>query len=284
MKYAICPISIAPVRCYPSEKSEMGSQLLFGEMVEILERKGRLWSKIRCATDHYIGWVNTYQLQIITPREWDTYTQNFAYNMEIVQPIIGEDFYLPITMGARLPCFDGMRFSLGGSYYSFSGQAVFPENIEANVGFLIKIARRYLYAPYLWGGRSPLGIDSMGFVQMAFQLLGFSFVKSWEFLIQQGKNVDFATQARAGDLAFFENKKGRLSHAGIILPDEQIIHAFGRVRIDRFDHFGIFNENLQRYTHKLRLIKRIILKSLTKEITPNNNTKAIVSTNQIELF
>lgn len=281
--YSICPVSIAPIRCYPSDRSEMGSQLLFGEMVQILETKGRLWSKVRCLSDDYVGWMNSYQLQAISEEQKEYYSENFAYNLEVVQPAIGDGFYLPLTMGARLPAFDGMRFNLDRQYFSFSGQAVFPKNIESSVGFLLKIARRYLYAPYLWGGRSPMGIDGMGFIQVIFQIVGHSFSRNWGNMINQGETIDFATQAIAGDLAFFENKLGRISHAGIILPDEQIIHAFGRVRIDRFDHFGIFNTDQNRYTHKLRLIKRILTPT-TKKNSSNNSTKTVVTTNQIELF
>jgi hypothetical protein len=264
----------------------MGSQLLFGEMVEVMETKGRQWSKVRCLIDNYIGWVRASQLKAITPSEMEEYQDDFAYNLDLVQPAISADYYLPITMGARLPNFDGMRFRFGETYYNFTGQAVFPQHIEPTIDFVLKIARRYLFAPQLWGGRSPMGIDASGFTQMVFRLAGIAMPRLVQQQLDMGKKiefVDFVELSLPGDLAFFENKAGRIHHVGIIMPDRQIIHVHGAVRIDNLDHLGIFNVDTQRYTHKLRVIKRI-LKPVKKVLSKSNNEKTSVSTSQIPLF
>lgn len=264
----------------------MGSQLLFGEMVEVFATKGRQWSKVRCLIDNYIGWVQSSQIKAITPSEMENYQNDFAYNLDLVQPAIAEDHYLPVTMGARLPNFDGMRFQLGERYYNFTGQAVFPRHIEPTVDFILKIARRYLYAPHLWGGRSPMGIDASGFTQMVFQLSGFPMPRNVQQQLDVDTNIefiDFVELALPGDLAFFENRAGRIHHVGIILPERQIIHVYGAVRIDSIDHHGIYNTDVKRYTHKLRIIKRI-LQPTKKNLSKNNMEKTNVSTSQISLF
>lgn len=282
MSYGICPLSIVPVRSSSSGSSEMVSQLLFGELLEILETKGRQWVKIRCHWDNLVGWVSANQVKPVTPSEFATYNEHFAYNLELMQAIMANDFFMPITLGAQLPNFDGIRFELEGVNYTFSGQAIFPSDIAPSAEFLMKIARRYLNAPALAGGRSPFGIDDSGLVQMIFKFIGTRLPREASQQVFLGEPIDFIEEAQPVDLAFFEDRMGRIAHVGIILPNLQILHAYGKVRIDTIDHFGIYNQEEGRYTHKLRVVKRILPKAnkLSNEaFQPSEFIK-----NQIELF
>lgn len=281
MNFGICPLSVVPIRSSASDKSEMVSQLLFGEMVEILDKRAS-WAKIRCAWDNYIGWIDAKQIKPITPSEFHLYQDNYALSMELVQPAVGDGFYLPITIGATLPKFDGLKFSLNGSNFTFSGQAIIPAELEASASLLIKIARRYLYAPYLWGGRSPMGIDCSGFTQVVFKMIGVTLPRDAYQQVEQGELIDFVEQCKPGDLAFFENKKSKITHVGIILPDNEIIHASGQVRIDRLDHYGIFNTTQNKYTHKLRVIKRVLPEQALNLDTQESEDEDAV--NQVEMF
>lgn len=281
MRYGICPLSVIPVRSNSSDTSEMVSQLLFGEMVEILEKKGS-WTKVRCIWDNYIGWVDTKQINLITPTEFEQYQEKYALTLDMLQGAMTNGHYIPITIGATLPNYDGVNFSLDGNSYTYSGQAVFPKDIKPNAELLIKIARRYLYAPYLWGGRSPLGIDCSGFTQIIFKMIGIKLPRDSKDQVEKGELIDFVEQGQAGDLAFFENRKGKITHVGVLLEDGKIIHASGQVRIDKIDHFGIFNEDRKKYTHKLRIVKRVLPpqpKSSKKETEDESEI-----TNQIEIF
>ncbi|HQU60102.1 MAG TPA: C40 family peptidase [Saprospiraceae bacterium] len=282
MSYAICSISIVPVRTGSSHSSEMASQLLFGELVEVLETKGRQWMKVRCAHDNFVGWVAGNQLKAITPSEFERFQQHFAYSLELYHPLMGENHCIPVVMGAQFPAFDGMRFRLEEDYFTFSGQAVFPENIEATPEFILKIARRYLNAPFLWGGRSPMGIDSSGLVQMAFKLAGIALPREASQQIYIGESVGFIEQALPGDIAFFENKAGRIAHCGIILPNNEVLHAYGRVRVDVLDHYGIFNKKQSRYTHSLRVVKRILAGKTEPKAAPVVVPEKVA--NQVQLF
>jgi len=282
MSYGICPLGVVPLRTGPNHSSEQSSQLLFGELFEVMDRQGRQWTKVCCHNDHYVGWVDSKQIQFITPSEFERYTHRFAYNLEVVQPVMANDHCLPITLGAQLPNFDGMRFYIGDTAFQYSGQAVFPDDIRASAEFVIKIARRLLYAPFQWGGRSPMGIDSAGFTQLVFKIAGYRFPREAGEQLYQGKAVDFVEQSQAGDLAFFENKAGRITHTGIILPDASIIHAYGQVRIDALDHYGIFNRALKRYTHRLRLIKRILPADTQRQTAQPDAAEAV--NRQVELF
>lgn len=249
-------MSVVPVRSSASNKSEQLTQLLFGEMVEIVEKKGRQWTKVRCIWDNCIGWVLTQQLSPLTDKEVQHFKQNFAYCLDLFQPLLLDEHSMPVVIGSSLPDFDGIKFVFDNHIYRYSGQAVFPEHILPTAENILKIARRYLMSPYQWGGRSPLGIDAPGLVQMVFKLVGVNLQRTAEKQVYQGELIDFNEQARPGDLAFFENKSGNISHVGIVMPEGKIIHAAQHVRIDMLDHYGIFNLPENKYTHRLRVIKR----------------------------
>jgi gamma-D-glutamyl-L-lysine dipeptidyl-peptidase len=280
MNSALCHLSVVPLRNSPSDRSEQISQLLFGEIVEILEKKGRAWSKVRCTWDHCIGWVQTRQLRAITETEHRFFDDRYAFCLDLFQPIHSDNYAMPVTIGSRLPDFDGMKFSLGGKTFTYSGQAVFPEHL--GTGKLLKIAKRYLQAPFQHGGRSPLGIDDSGFVQMVFKMTGIDLPRQAQQQVSQGELIDFAGQAQPGDLAFFENHLGNISHVGIIFPEKKIIHAAEQVRVDKIDHYGIFNEDLNTYTYRLRVIKRILKQAV--DLNQQKKEELAIQPNQVALW
>ena len=280
--YLICPYSVVPVRSSPQERGEQLTQLLFGDLLELLDQNGKTWSRVRCISDNTVGWVQTKQLMEITPSEYHQYRQHYAYCLDLLHPVMTENAYIPISLGARLPNFDGMQFQLAGKSYTFSGLAVFPTDLRATASLVLKIAQRFLYAPCQPGGRSPLGIDASGLTQVVYRIVGVYLGRESEQQVLQGEGVDFIEEAHPGDLAFFEDRKGKVEHVGIILPHRKILHAFGAVRIDKLDHYGIFDEQAQQYSHKMRVIRRV----LPPEPLPSNNLEDQPEAvkNQIELF
>jgi hypothetical protein len=282
LHWAICPLSVVPVRSGSHHRSEQVTQLLFGDLAEVVERKGRVWVKIRCQNDNTIGWVLTNQLQAITPSEFERFQEGFAYNLALLHPVMANNTYLPIPMGARLPDFDGLHFHLGDQTFTFSGQAVFPSELIPTAVLVEKVAKRLLNAPYQWGGRSPLGIDAGGLTQLVFQMVGIQLHREPDQQVHQGEPIDFVDEAKPGDLAFFEDKKGRIDHVGIVLPNQKIIHVHDCVRIDTLDHYGIYDSTQQKYSHPLRLIRRL-LPETPPEGTPAQQ-KATQIAAQYELF
>ncbi len=277
MELHVCRVSVAPVRRSASDKSEMVTQILFGETVKVLEKKGT-WRKIRCSWDDYQGWTDH---KLLLPIE-EKPTSN-VYTLELTQAVMAEDHFVPVLMGSRLPAYDGMGFSLGEKRFTYSGQVVTPSEHKPSAALMMKIARKYLNAPYLWGGRSPFGIDCSGFTQSVFKMIGVKLLRDASQQVTQGEIVDFVEQSRAGDLAFFENRAGRVAHVGIVFPENKIIHAHGRVRMDNLDHYGIFNEETQKYTHRLRVVKRLMPEDFS-EIPAPGETPATKPANQPGLF
>jgi len=274
VEYAACQVSIAPLRAHPSDKSEMVSQLLFGETVEIQESKDT-WKYVVCAWDGYTGWVDSKQLKRLTAKEFEQYREHQALNLSLVEGLMATDHFIPVTLGAVLPQYDGLRCQLGEQTFQFSGPVVNPSQQKLGSEWVVKIARRYLHAPYLWGGRSPFGIDCSGLTQMVYKTAGIRLLRDANQQVTQGRPIDFMEECQAGDLAFFDNGKGHITHVGIILPECHIIHASGQVRVDKLDHFGIFNRDLNRYTHQLRIVKRLLPN--VQPVAPANDQESMMS-------
>lgn len=256
MPYGICNLSIVPLRIEPSDKSEMVSQVLFGEHFMVLETHQK-WSKIRLAFDNYEGWIDTNQYLLLSEENYfEIEESKKALAGELIDFVTDEnDNFLTIAIGATLPFYNHKNFKLGNINYRYEGQ-VFNEKQPKE--FLIEMAASFLNAPYLWGGKTPFGIDCSGFTQMVYKLCGYKLLRDAGQQATQGEALSFIEESEPGDLAFFDNEEGVIVHVGIIMKDNYIIHAHGKIRIDRIDHSGIFNVDTQRHTHKLRVIKKII--------------------------
>ena len=260
MEYGICSLSVVPVRAEPSDKSEMVTQLIFGDCYQILLIQGN-WFQVQITSDQYTGWIDFKQhcpVSSLYYKEWSETQHPRA--VDLVQTISSSNTRIPVLLGSTLPFFDGINIRINSERYVFSGRAN-NSSLPFNINFFLKIARSYLKTPYLWGGKSVFGIDCSGFVQQVFGICGYQLPRDAWQQVSVGEEVHFANQTQPGDIAFFDNDEGRIVHVGIMLENQQIIHAHGEVRIDVLDHHGIFNYQRKRYTHKLRIIKRILPQS-----------------------
>lgn len=249
MEYGVCNLSIVPLRAEPSELSEMVSQLLYGEHFKVLEKRKK-WSYIRLAYDGYQGWVDNKQYLNIAKETYDELeAKPRRISSEMVDVVTTEvNQLVSICMGSTISASTYLN-------HSFEGKTVFGELPKKH---LIESAISYLNTPYLWGGKSPFGIDCSGFTQMVYKLNGYKLLRDASQQATQGEALSFIEESEPGDLAFFDNDEGKITHVGIIMEDNYIIHAHGKVRIDRLDHSGIFNYDVRNHTHRLRVIKRIV--------------------------
>ena len=237
MEKGICNVSVAPLRAEPSHQSEMVSQMLYGETAQILDINGS-FSRVKMLFDQYEGWVDTKQISKISE-------QDFVNRKACIVDETYRVYDLP--KGRTL-------LSLGSEI--LSDRELSDKNLTRQS--IVETARLFLNVPYLWSGRSFFGIDCSGFSQLVYKIHGITLPREAHQQAEKGNVLDFLEESQPGDLAFFENEEGKISHVGIMLEDQQIIHAYGKVRIDVLDSSGIFNQELNTHTHKLRFVKSLL--------------------------
>lgn len=250
MQYGICHLSVVPVRSVADNAGEMISQLLYGEHFKILEER-KSWSKIRMAFDRCEGWVLNNQISAIEHAEYDAIetSKDFKYSTDLVSfASFREGALLPIVLGSSVHIAKILGHDFEGTFFE-------NNQVKSN---LIQTALLYLNTPFQWGGRTPFGLDCSGFTQMTYKVNGYRLKRTAIEQSVQGEALSFIEESEPGDLAFFDNKEGVIDHVGMVMENNYIIHCNGKVRIDRIDHTGIFNVDSNSYTHKLRVIKKVI--------------------------
>ncbi|SEB85304.1 SH3 domain-containing protein [Tenacibaculum sp. MAR_2009_124] len=254
--FGICNLSIVPLRLTPSDTSEMVNQVVFGEHFTILE-KDKKWSKIKLSFDGYEGYIDNKQYKDILEEDYHTLCKSKKhYAGELIDFITDNTNNLTtIPLGAQLPFFNEHNLRIHEQSYTYEGK-VYGEQLPKSS--IIEKAFLFLNVPYLWGGKSPFGIDCSGFTQTVYKLCGYQLLRDAKEQASQGEVLSFIEESEPGDLAFFDNEEGMITHVGIIMNDYNIIHAHGKVRIDKLDHSGIYNIDTHQHTHKLRVIKRFI--------------------------
>lgn len=252
--FGICNLAIIPLRAEPSDRSEIVSQVLFGEHFKVLEIQ-KQWAKVRLQYDDYEGWIDVKQYQPILEDQYDQLSQDaIILNSDLVEFVTApNNLLLPIPLGASLSFLNHNEVNSAGLI--FEGLRVSGVKPKSN---LIATAFMYLHAPYLWGGKTPFGIDCSGLTQMVYKLNGYALKRDASQQATEGEALSFIEESEPGDLAFFDNEEGKIIHVGIIMEDNYIIHSSGKVRVDRLDHLGIYNAESNRHTHKLRVIKKMI--------------------------
>ncbi|MCB0792868.1 MAG: C40 family peptidase [Flavobacteriales bacterium] len=240
------------MRREPGDRSEMVSQWLFGETGERIEQRDG-WSLVKFDHDGYAGWVDDKQVLACD-------TPNYDPDLRVIdQTTILDlgDRQVLLPYGGVLPFYADGAILWGERRIPV--KAVTNQRADGERAELLDLyLHPFLGAPYLWGGRTPGGVDCSGMVQMLFILMGIYLPRDAHQQAEEGDAVELVDLAVPGDLAFFDNDEGRITHVGIVLPDHRIAHASGRVRIDKLDHQGIFDAERQRYSHRLRLIRRVL--------------------------
>ncbi len=256
--YGICRQTYIPLRASASEKAEMVSQMLFGELFTVIDTApDRHFSLVHSTFDDYEGWMDS---KSITPLDEESYQATRRQPGRVTtRPVqllsaMKEAFWL--SAGSNIRPSGGM-INISGSLYRIPEEVAGAERTDIR-SFLADTSQHFLNVPYLWGGRCSFGTDCSGMVQNLFKQAGIALPRDASLQAGKGRTLSFLSEARPGDLAYFDNEEGEIVHVGLILENGKIIHASGRVRIDSIDHQGIFSAGQGTYTHKLRLIKNVL--------------------------
>ncbi|HEX2899222.1 MAG TPA: NlpC/P60 family protein [Bacteroidia bacterium] len=255
--------SLVPVRATASDAAEMVTQLLFGDLVDVLARD-RQWLQVRVAADGYTGWIDQKMVLPVDQAWLDAvlaWEYVFAPGLALTGKWQGTALPLHLSLGARFPrtvAGDNTLLEVAIGDWSLelhSSQVC--HYAQADVAALLQVSARYLGAPYLWGGKSLWGIDCSGFTQMVFGICGTALPRdAWQ---QAACGTEVAFEDRtAGDLAFFVNAAGKVHHVGLVLADGNVRHAAGHVHDAPLTPSGIIGKYTGKQTHTLCNIKRIV--------------------------
>ncbi|MDA3906926.1 MAG: C40 family peptidase [Bacteroidales bacterium] len=247
--YGFCNLSVIPLREMPSDLSQMNSQLLFGDMFKVLD-KTENWIQIQNVYDDYIGWIDEKQQITINLEEFNKLKTNLYTNNKSGTIISNNELY-SILPASSFP--SNINFNVGSNRFE-TNMHLRPFSFN-RFNEISQLAQSYLNTPYLWGGKTPFGIDCSGFTQSVYKIAGIKLKRDAWQQAKQGQTLSFLSEAKSGDLLFFDNADEKINHVGILLESNKIIHASGKVRIDLIDHQGIYNKETKYYSHNLRLIK-----------------------------
>jgi hypothetical protein len=253
MEKYICENVFVPLRSGPSHRSEMLSQVLFGEKYEILDQIGH-WMKIRTLFDDYTGWIDIDHMQ-------HSESDSNACSHVLIMSLLchkNDKTKLVLEAGCEIydPDFDDKTFTAGKNTYTAPSD--FRNCCITTSDSVTDTAMKFINSPYIWGGRIPSGIDCSGFTQLVYKIHGKPIPRDSCKQAEAGTEVSFIDEAKPGDLVFFDDDRGRITHVGMIFSKGLVIHASGRVRIDTIDHQGIFKQEKGDYSHHLRRIRRIV--------------------------
>lgn len=257
-KIGISNFTLVPLRREPAETSEMVSQIIFGETYNIIDIQQN-WAFVEPHFDGYKGWIDNKLIKYINEVQNEILkktSKRISEKLISTARIKTKDGLIYLLAGSVLYDLIDNKFKITDEEYELT----YPlsELVSSATDIVIISALQMLNIPYLWGGISSFGIDCSGLVQTTFKIAGIKMPRDASEQAEKGKLIESLSLTKPADLVYFENDEGKIIHTGILLTPGKVIHACGTVRIDSIDYQGIYNNNIQKYTHRLKAIKRII--------------------------
>ena len=270
-EYVINHCPVTPVREEPAHAAEQATQLLFGEVCEVVDRHSS-WTKIRSTMDGQVGWVVSKMLTPVSEEAIRLLGERREANGEgvVATPMAvatdtktGEQLIL--TIGTRLPYYKKGTFEVLGKKYKINPRCVYEvkgERSEVKSEDVVRVAQSLLNVSYLWGGKNIMGYDCSGFTQTVYSVFGINLLRNAREQVTQGQVVSSLAEAQPGDLVFFDHsdrnpEATKITHVGMLISPTEVIHCAGYVHVDKIDEMGIRLAN-GKLSHHLVQIKRYL--------------------------
>ena len=240
---AVVALAALDVRRRPDHRSEMRSQLLMGETVQVLERTPNWW-RVRNRADRYEGWLRTWGIVPCSRARAERWLARARARVAVLYAEVRTEpgagaLVSPLFWNARviagrargthrpveLP--DGRRGWVAAD--SLDG-VVASERPE-----LAERIRQLLGVPYLWGGRTPMGFDCSALVQQVLGEQGIALPRDADQQFHATRPIPAGSAVLLGDLYFFGGRRGPMAHVAVALGRGLYAHARGRVRINSDD-------------------------------------------------
>ena len=233
-KYGICRLSLMTLYQEPVLGSGITTQLLFGETYTVTG-SSRLFDWLLVRGDFLVGtgWIPIHQHEEISESDYLRYVQgDFKMTLSPVTTVRFRENDIHLLTGSILHISATELFEHeestknSGEFRDFSSKASREE--------LVKIALRFVNAPFLSGGRSLFGLDMGAMVQLIFKLSGYIVPNYLSELLVAGKKTS-SSAIKDGDLIFFSNSNMIPCHLAIYLGNGQLLELKGKVTTRSFD-------------------------------------------------
>ena len=213
------------MRTEAREGAEQETQMLFGELCEILNTQSPThspqhavsnWYHVRLEADGAEGWVDAKMIAPIGGKDYSAYKKALKTAAYVAMPMayaVSENNgqTIPLSAGTRLTNYQSTitngvstaRFEVLGVGFRIDPGMVLAKPQELNEQNLMQAVRFFLNVPYLWGGKNAMGMDCSGFVQVVMSLFGKSLPRNASQQAKCGREILSLQKAKAGDLVFF---------------------------------------------------------------------------------